>query len=264
MILKVKRTSNFAVMAREPLESADLSYKAKGIYAYLMSKPVDWVVRLADLQRGVDGQRAVQAGLKELEKYGLAVYQILPGKGGEWTLFETPDLNPVNKTKGPAGDAVLRLPQNAATTKCGYRKTALYSKKEEVLRKNSTKEEKVMSAQQQAEAIYEVYPRKVAKPMAVKAIIPCLKEISFEELLKLTAAYELARRGEDQAYTPHPSTWYNQRRYRDDPNTWTNSPKSPSANQGTHNTGGDHLQEAIKKENIAFHAQAMADLAELR
>jgi len=51
MILKVKRTENFAVMAREPLDSVDLSYKAKGIYAYLMSKPTDWTIRLADLRR---------------------------------------------------------------------------------------------------------------------------------------------------------------------------------------------------------------------
>ncbi len=268
MILKVKRTENFAVMAREPLDSATLSYKAKGIYAYLMSKPADWSVRLADLQRGPDGREAVQAGLKELEKQGLAVYQILPGKGGEWTLFETPDLNPANKIKGPAGERVLRLPGKPATGKPGDRETRLYSKKEEVQRKKSTKEEYLSSADK-AEAIYEVYPRKVAKPVAIKAIEACLKETSFEDLLRLTAEYARARKGEDQAYTPHPSTWYNQRRYNDDPATWsTGRPdkRNPGSNQGTHNEGStdSNLQEVRKREADAREAQAVADLAELQ
>ena len=264
MILKVKRTENFAVMAREPLDSVDLSYKAKGIYAYLMSKPTDWSIRLADLQRGPDGREAIQSGLRELEKLGLAVYQIVPGKGGEWTLFETPDLNPANKNRGPAGERVLRLPGNPATGKPGDRETRLYSKKEGVVRKSTTKKEN-LSVKKQAEAIYEVYPRKVAKPKAVEAIMVCLKEISFEDLLRLTASYELAKRGEDPAYTPHPTTWYNQRRYNDDPNTWSNSKKGPSCNQGTHNSGGtSDLQEVRSKEANSREAQAVADLAALR
>ena len=264
MILKVKRTENFAVMAREPLDSVDLSYKAKGIYAYLMSKPADWMVRLADLQRGPDGREAVQAGLRELEKLGLAVYQILPGKGGEWTLFETADLNPANKNTGPAGERVLRLPGKPATGKPGDRETRLYSKKEEVPRKSVTKRDN-LSVSQMVEAIYEVYPRKVAKPKAVAAITTCLKEISFEDLLRLTAAYEKARKGEDPAYTPHPATWYNQRRYNDDPNTWSNSPKGPGSNQGTHNEGGtNNLQAVRSKEADAREAQAVADLASLQ
>lgn len=273
MILKVKRTENFAVMAREPLDSVVLSYKAKGLYAYLMSKPADWMVRLADLQRGPDGREAVQAGLKELEKLGLAVYQILPGKGGEWTLFETPDLNPANKNKGPAGERVLRLPGKPATGKPGDRETRLYTKKEEVPRKSVTKTDnlsvwrppKSPTVSQMAEAIYEVYPRKVAKPKAVAAITACLKETSFEDLLRLTAAYEKARKGEDPAYTPHPATWYNQRRYNDEPNTWSNSPKGPGANKGTHNEGGaNNLQEVRSKEADAREAQAVADLASLQ
>ena len=269
MILKVKRTHNFAVMAREPLDSVDLSYKAKGIYAYLMSKPADWSVRLADLQRGPDGREAVQAGLKELEKQGLAVYQILPGKGGEWTLFETPDLNPANKNRGPAGERVLRLPGKPATGKPGDRETRLHSKKEEVQRKKTTKKEYLSSADK-AEAIYELYPRKVAKPAAIKAIVSCLRETSFEDLLRLTAEYEKARKGEDSAYTPHPATWYNQRRYNDDPTTWSNKPgrsdkRIPGSNQGTHNEqASDSIPEVRQKEADAREAQALADLAELQ
>lgn len=49
-----------------------LSWKAKGLYVYLISRPKGWIMRLTDLvNRSKDGRDAVMAALSELEECGL-------------------------------------------------------------------------------------------------------------------------------------------------------------------------------------------------
>jgi hypothetical protein len=85
------------------------------------------------------------------------------------------------------------------------------------------------------EEIYQAYPRKVAKPDAIRAIRKALKEVEPEKLLELTKAYAAARSAADPQFTPHPATWFNGRRYADDPSTWHAVPR---ANGYHDNTGG--------------------------
>ena len=77
-----------------------------------------------------------------------------------------------------------------------------------------------MSPKEQAEQIYQAYPKKVGKPVAIKSIIKALSSIEFEKLLELTQKYAAIRKSEDANFTPHPSTWFNQERFGDDPSTW--------------------------------------------
>lgn len=133
MILKVKRREHgFAIMAKAALENAGLSFKARGIYAYLMTKPESWTVNMKDLQRGRDGREAVQSGLKELQAVGLAEYKILPGNGGEWILYEV-----------PPGKRVFRSPGNPVTGKSGNRETRSLNKEGIVVSKKKKKEKEV-------------------------------------------------------------------------------------------------------------------------
>jgi len=53
------------------LENSDLSWKAKGILAYLLSKPDNWKVVIKDLVNNAkDGKSAVYSGLTELKTHG--------------------------------------------------------------------------------------------------------------------------------------------------------------------------------------------------
>ncbi len=72
------------------------------------------------------------------------------------------------------------------------------------------------------EEIYRVFPRKVAKPEALKAISKALTKVPFDELISKTQAFATARNGDIQ-FCPHPATWFNQERYNDDPVTWVQS-----------------------------------------
>ena len=68
-IVRVKKDpGDFFLMAKKPIEDPRMSWKAKGILAYLMSKPNDWQVWVKDLiKRSSDGRDAVLSGLRELQ-----------------------------------------------------------------------------------------------------------------------------------------------------------------------------------------------------
>lgn len=72
----------------------------------------------------------------------------------------------------------------------------------------------------QADEIYKLYPRKVAKPAAIKSIEKALKGIAFVELKKRVAQLALMWDNADTSFMPHAATWFNQERFNDDPSTW--------------------------------------------
>jgi hypothetical protein len=69
---KLKNKENpFVMIDRRILENPALSYKAKGILAYLLSRPDDWEINYVDLvNRSVDGKSSVRSGLIELIRAG--------------------------------------------------------------------------------------------------------------------------------------------------------------------------------------------------
>lgn len=77
--------------------------------------------------------------------------------------------------------------------------------------------------------VYEAYPRKVARPKALESIRKALDLIAKTTpdnpdpvgwLVGLTERFAKSAAGRSGKYTPHPTTWFNQERYIDDPATW--------------------------------------------
>lgn len=72
-ILRVEKNKDnpFVMIDRRTIENPALSWRAKGMLAYLLSRPDDWVVRLGDLvKRSSDGTHTVRAALHELMEAG--------------------------------------------------------------------------------------------------------------------------------------------------------------------------------------------------
>lgn len=86
-----------------------------------------------------------------------------------------------------------------------------------------------------AEAIYELYPRRVGRPAAVKAITRALAKIQPDDLTAKTRAFARVWTGSDLQFCPNPSTWFNQERFNDDPATWMKSETPPPKKQFTPN-----------------------------
>lgn len=70
-ILRVEKNANYVVMNRTALNDERLSWKAKGIMAYMLSMPDDWTFYINELTKhSVDGEKAFRSGLKELKENG--------------------------------------------------------------------------------------------------------------------------------------------------------------------------------------------------
>lgn len=66
--------------------------------------------------------------------------------------------------------------------------------------------------------IYDAYPRKVARPKAIKAIEKAMTSTDPAFLLARTLAFAKTQPPNYQ-FTPHPATWFNERRF-DEPKSW--------------------------------------------
>lgn len=96
-IIKVaERRRNFTQVANETLRDETLSWKARGILAYLLSLPDDWEVHVTELEKhATDGIAALRSGLEELENAGYVTRETVrdtKGRFASWTMtvFERP------------------------------------------------------------------------------------------------------------------------------------------------------------------------------
>ncbi|WP_431808225.1 DnaD domain protein [Lysinibacillus sphaericus] len=70
-IIRVAKNNNYVVMNRTALNDNRLSWKAKGIMAYMLSMPDDWVFYMDELiTHATDGKDSFKSGLKELKDNG--------------------------------------------------------------------------------------------------------------------------------------------------------------------------------------------------
>jgi hypothetical protein len=107
MIVRSKRSKHFTVIDNGVLEDDRISFRAKGVLVFLLSKPDNWKVSERHLARtGQEGVTAIRAALKELEQAGYIERRRLQGAGGlfEWesVVFDTPRFDtPASAPKAP-------------------------------------------------------------------------------------------------------------------------------------------------------------------
>ena len=92
-----KRENPYVQIDKRALEDNRLSWRAKGILAYLLSKPSGWKVNVKDIwNNGAEGRNAVQDCLVELQKIGYARLITITGEqgklmGSQWVITEEPE-----------------------------------------------------------------------------------------------------------------------------------------------------------------------------
>ncbi|MCQ6285846.1 DnaD domain protein [Bacillus cereus] len=70
-IVRVEKTKNYSVVNNTGLRDERLSWKAKGILAYILTLPDDWVFYREELAtHAKDGLDSLRSGMKELKEYG--------------------------------------------------------------------------------------------------------------------------------------------------------------------------------------------------
>ena len=77
---------NYSVVHNELIDNDQLSWKARGILIYLLSKPDHWRTSVAHLASvSPEGIHAVRTGLQELERHGYVQRIKKQNQSGQWT-----------------------------------------------------------------------------------------------------------------------------------------------------------------------------------
>ncbi|MBN7275540.1 DnaD domain protein [Ligilactobacillus pobuzihii] len=100
-IIRQKRERNYSVVSNEILEDTRMSFKARGLLIYMLSKPDDWKFYSEELVKhsDKDGISSIKTALNELEKCGyLKRIQKRAEKGKfggqDWILNDNPENPP--------------------------------------------------------------------------------------------------------------------------------------------------------------------------
>lgn len=73
-IFRVEKKDNYVVLDKGFLKDKRLSWQAKGLLAYMLSMPNDWVFRIDDLKnRSTNGRDSTKNIIKELQEHGYII-----------------------------------------------------------------------------------------------------------------------------------------------------------------------------------------------
>ena len=95
VIKRKKRNTPFVQIDKRPLQNKKLSWKAKGILAYILSLPDNWQLYLNELkEHATDGRDSTSSGFKELIEAGYIVKSRIRKagqfKGFDYTVSDSP------------------------------------------------------------------------------------------------------------------------------------------------------------------------------
>lgn len=98
-VIRVRKDANYFAASNEPFNDKRLSWGARGLMGYLLSKPDGWEVRNSDLiKQGPAGEHKIRRMLAELRKFGYMnrIRLSLPDKTFDWVteVYESPSQNP--------------------------------------------------------------------------------------------------------------------------------------------------------------------------
>lgn len=93
--IRIKKNNNYSTVYNKPFSNKGLSWEARGLLAYLLTKPDDWTIMLGDLVKQGDAKMfKIRRMLKELEKVGHVQRECINAGGGkfkwETTIYENP------------------------------------------------------------------------------------------------------------------------------------------------------------------------------
>ena len=98
--IREKKERDFTVINNSVLKDARLSWKAKGLFCYLLSLPEDWIIYQSELlNHATDGRESLRNAIQELEQLGyLQIEKKRDDKGHFTTMYRVIE-NP-NETDG--------------------------------------------------------------------------------------------------------------------------------------------------------------------
>jgi hypothetical protein len=256
MIKRSESRQRFTVVNNELVEDSRLSWKARGLLIFILSKPDNWQVSERHLATcSSEGVTAVRAGLKELEDSGYLKRERYRAEDGRWewcsVIYESPCSGFPSMEKPRTGQPSTGQPSTGQPS-TGQPSMENLSNITKTERTNTEriKTEEIKTQKQSPSALaqptadravdgfdFEVwfetifwpqYPRKMGKDGAKKGLLRIVKSAakSAEVLVGLTrwlASHDWAKEG--GKFIPYGSTWVNGRRWLDEPESQADAEK---------------------------------------
>lgn len=175
---------NFTIISNDWLRDERLTFKARGLLAYIESHSVDWKINVAWLvAHSVEGKEAIRSAINELELHGYLKreQENQAGRFGEVTFT----------TQEP-------LAENPLAENPPLKNT---------INKNTIDKNK---EREQFDEFWAIYPKKVDKTQAIRMFRRVLNRASFEEIL--AGVIRLANDPNlptEKRFIKNPATWLN-------------------------------------------------------
>ena len=205
-----KQATGFTQIANKLLNDSTISLKAKGLYAYIYSKPDGWQFSTRRIPADhKDGRDAVLSGIEELEEN----HYLKREKHGDGRVTYHVLVDP--KSENPTQALHHPVSENPTVGKPHSGKTRHISNKEvKVIKSNSNKD-----INHQFEKFWKAYPRKVAKKTALRAWTKLNPDQNlFNDIIGGLEDYKKTQAWQKDggSFIPHPTTFLNQERYYDE------------------------------------------------
>lgn len=225
--IKRKRAGdNFTILSNEFLRDENLSLKAKGLLAYILSLPDDWKIYFEEIEKHhKDGVRAVRSAWKDLELHGYArTTKILDEKKKfkEWVKevsdFKSPDCGFADVQNADVQNADVQNSMLLNTNKPITDKQNTNSNKDNI----SDKSDKESDLENRFALLWKMYPNKKGKPKAFTAYKKAVKSgVTDKDIQTGIENYlaEISAKGTSKDYIKHGSTWFNGKGWEDDYDT---------------------------------------------
>lgn len=175
-----------------------LSFKAKGILVYLLSRPDDWKVYENEIvKHSKDGKDSVSNGIKELIKAGYISRSERRTDGGKFGGYE------YDVFEQPSPERIIRDGKTEAEKP--------FTEKPPLVINDSTKNDLTNAFEQ----FWIIYPRKIDKKKAYKSFKTAIKDHPLQKILEGTKKYAQQVQKEGKNYIKYPATFLNNESFID-------------------------------------------------
>ena len=217
----VQATDHFTVIPNAWVRDPNLSRRARGLLAELLSHKEGWKVSTDSLWRaGPEGRDAVRKAVQELEDAGYLRREARVGEsnkfdGLDYVLTDPDDVSAGETADGLSGPG-FPATGNPATGNARTKKNNLPMEGED----QSQKTIEVFGGPTAADAFSEfwsVYPKKVAKADARKAFAAAMKRADVDDIIAGARRLRDDPNLPEKQYIPHPGKWLRGDQWEDEP-----------------------------------------------
>lgn len=201
--IRVAKRRKYTSIDRDTLNNLSLSFRARGVLAWLLDKPDDWQTDAESIaNHGKEGRDAIRAALKELAEAGYLIREKRQDDKGQWvhicTIYEVP---PQAGFQGLENQDQENQPQDSQALS------------NELLIPMTDTEREVIpltSLEDEFSIWWKTYPRKIEKAKALKGYRARRKSgVTAAKLLTACQNYAQATASSDQIFVKHGATFLN-------------------------------------------------------